>query len=74
MGDHFVGSFPGCTRVRPKCGENTCVGLWGQSTVSMSNHQWSEGSGCYILNFTYMSFTQLLWIYKTFKYNLMMKT
>ena len=46
MGD-LLGSVPGCARVRPKCAGKTCVGLWGQSTVSMSSHQRSERPGCY---------------------------
>ena len=46
MGD-LLGSVPGYARVRPKCAGKTCVGLWGQSTVPMSSHQWSEGPGCY---------------------------
>ena len=46
MGD-LLGSFHGCRRVKPKCVEKASVGLWGQSTVSMSNHWWSVGPGCY---------------------------
>ena len=49
MGD-LLGSFSGCARVRPKCAGKTCVGLWGQSTVSMSSHQQSEGPGCYSIS------------------------
>ena len=43
----LLGSFSGCARIRPKCTEKTCVGLWGQSTVSIGSHGRSEGSGCY---------------------------
>jgi hypothetical protein len=38
MGD-LLGSFPGCARVRPNCAGKTCVGLWGQSIVSMSSYR-----------------------------------
>ena len=46
MGD-LMGSFPSRARVRPKCVGTTCVGLWGQSKVSLSNHWRSKGSSCY---------------------------
>ena len=37
----LLGSFLGCVRVRPKCAEKICVGLWGQTTVSISSHRQS---------------------------------
>ena len=46
MGD-LLESFLGRARVRPKCVGKTYVGLWGQSTVSMSNHRRFVGPGCY---------------------------
>ena len=46
MGE-FMRSFPRRARVRSKCAERTYVGLWGQSTVSMSSHRRFIGPGCY---------------------------
>ena len=46
MGD-LLGSFLGRTRMRSKCAEKTCVGLWSQSPVSMSSHRLSDGPRCY---------------------------
>ena len=59
MGD-LLGSFLRHAQVRPKCAEKTCVGLWGQSTVSMSSHRWSLGSGCYIWTGLFQGWTILL--------------
>ena len=51
--DDLLGSFSGYTRVRQKCAEKICVGLWGQSTISMARHYRSEGPSvtkCYIFS------------------------
>ena len=45
--DDILGSFSRCARMKPKCAEKTCVGLWGQSTVSLGSHQHSDGPRCY---------------------------
>ena len=46
IGD-LLGSYPRCARVKSKCAGKTCIGLWGQSTISMSSHRRSVGPGCY---------------------------
>ena len=43
----LLGSFLGCARVRPECARKICVGLYGQSTVSMSSYRRLERPGCY---------------------------